>query len=180
MIAVWNPKALTPAELEKDLLELAGVLYATVHAGGSVSFILPFSIQDSVGFWRDKVLPGVLAGTRHVLVARPDDGGGAVIRGTVQADFATPQNQAHRAELAKLLVHPSARRHGLARALMIEVESLIRRSGRTLITMDTVTGGDAERLYLSMGYKAAGAIPGYARKALTPELESTTVLYKTL
>jgi GNAT superfamily N-acetyltransferase len=102
------------------------------------------------------------------------------IVGTVQVDLATPPNQQHRAEVLKLLVHPLARRRGIARALMIAIELIARAEGRTLLTLDTWTGRAAELLYLSLGYVAAGVIPRYARASLTPDLEPTTIMYKHL
>jgi ribosomal protein S18 acetylase RimI-like enzyme len=121
------------------------------------------------------VLPGVRARTRRVVVARWD----ARIVGTVQLD---PQstNQQHRAEVAKLLVHPAARRRGVARALMMALEAIAHAEGRTLLTLDTWTGGYAESLYRSLGYVSAGVIPRYARGSLTPDLEGTTIMYKEL
>jgi hypothetical protein len=77
-------------------------------------------------------------------------------------------------------VHPAARRRGIARALMAAVEPLARTEGRTLLTLDTWTGRAAETLYISLGYTAAGVIPGYARGSLTAELEPTTIMYKHL
>jgi len=147
-----------------------------VHDGAGISFIVPFSHEDARGFWAAKVLPGVRARTRRVLVALRDER----IVGTVQVDLALPPNQQHRAEVAKLLVHPAARRGGIARALMIALEEVVRLERRTLITLDTVTGGTAERLYRSLGYMVAGIIPRYARSSLTPELEGTTIMYKEL
>ncbi|HUI78597.1 MAG TPA: GNAT family N-acetyltransferase [Bryobacteraceae bacterium] len=162
--------------LQNDLDMLAEVLHAAVHAGASISFVLPFSLDDARAFWRERVLPGVAAGTRRLLVARE----GGRILGTVQLDLATPPNQQHRADVLKLIVHPDARRRGIARALMTAAEASARSAGRTLLTLDTVTGGHAEPLYLSLGYQLAGVIPRYARKALSPELESTSILYKEL
>jgi len=162
--------------LERDLDMLAEVLRAVVHGGAGVSFFVPFSLDQARAFWVDKVLPGVRAGTRRVVVARVD---GRIV-GTVQLDFALPPNQQHRAEVAKLLVHPSARRRGVARAMMLALETIARSAGRTLLTLDTVTGSHAEPLYRDLGYVTVGVIPGYARAALTPELESTTIMYKTL
>jgi GNAT superfamily N-acetyltransferase len=78
--------------------------------------------------------------------------------------------------VAKLLVHPEARRLGVARSLMCAVEQVAREEGRTLLTLDTVTGGAAEPLYHSLGYAVAGVIPRYAKAAAGPELESTTVI----
>lgn len=155
---------------------LANVLHAVVHAGAGVSFVVPFSRDEARGYWRERILPGVRAGTRRVLVAR----WGARIVGTVQLDLAMPPNQQHRAEVAKMLVHPDARRRGVARALMAALETVARSERRTLLTLDTVTGGNAEPLYRSLGYFTVGVIPGYARASLTPDLEATTIMYKEL
>ena len=102
------------------------------------------------------------------------------IVGTVQIDLALPPNQQHRAEVAKLLVHPAARRHGIAREMMRALEAVAQARGRTLMTVDTVTGGPAEALYRSIGYETVGVIPRYARQALSPELAGTTIMYKEL
>jgi ribosomal protein S18 acetylase RimI-like enzyme len=159
-----------PADLEM----LAEVLHATVHDGGSVSFVLPFPIESALAFWRDRVLPGVLAGTRRVLVARV----GERIVGTVQIDLGTPPNQPHRAEVLKMLVHPDARRQGIARTLMTALEDVARQSGRSLLTLDTVSGGRAETLYRSLGYVTVGVIPGYALPPTGGQLEATAIMYK--
>jgi GNAT superfamily N-acetyltransferase len=173
-IEEWRPE---PDTLARDLDMLAEVLHAVVHGGAGVSFFVPFSIGEARAFWADKVWPGVRAGTRRVVVARTGEGR---IVGTVQIDLALPPNQAHRAEVAKLLVHPDARRQGLARGMMLALETIARSAGRTLLTLDTVTGSHAEPLYRSLGYVTVGVIPGYARAALTPDLESTTIMYKSL
>jgi len=173
-IAEW--RADSPASLEDDIEMLGEILHAVVHDGAGVSFIVPFSLDEGRAFWVDKVLPGVRARTRRVLVARR---GGRIV-GTVQLDLAVPPNQQHRAEVAKLLVHPMARRRGIARALMIALESIAQSEQRTLLTLDTWTGGNAESLYLSLGYVAAGVIPRYARGSRTPALEATTIMYKEL
>jgi ribosomal protein S18 acetylase RimI-like enzyme len=168
----WRPSAAS----DEGLDALAGLLHAAVHAGASVSFILPFSLDDARAFWRDQVVPRVAAGSRRVLIARLDGG----IAGTVQLDLATPPNQAHRAEVLKLLVHPEARRRGIARALMIAVEEVARTENRTLLTLDTRTGDLAEPLYLSLGFVRVGVIPNYARSPHSPELEPTTIMFKQL
>lgn len=82
--------------------------------------------------------------------------------------------------MVKLLVHPDARRQGIARALMIALEAVARSERRTLLTLDTWTGSPAERLYQSLGYVTVGVIPRYARGSLTPELEPATIMYKEL
>jgi transcriptional regulator with XRE-family HTH domain/GNAT superfamily N-acetyltransferase len=174
-IEEWRPEP-PSTSLDQDIDMLADVLHAVVHDGAGVSFIVPFTHADSRAFWIDKILPGVRAGTRRVLVARRE----RRIVGTVQLDLAMPPNQQHRAEVVKLLVHPAARRRGIARALMIALEPIARAEGRTLLTLDTWTGGSAEQLYLSLGYAVVGVIPRYARGSLTPELEPATIMYKEL
>ena len=168
----WRP---SDATLEADLRSLGTLLHDCVHAGASVSFILPFSGEDAAAFWRDKVLPAVEAGTSCLLVARRD---GQII-GTVQLDLAMPPNQPHRGEIRKLLVHPSARRGGIARALMISIEQHARDAQRTLLTLDTASAA-AEKLYASLGYVRVGVIPGFSVRPDTRELEGTTVMYKEL
>jgi GNAT superfamily N-acetyltransferase len=175
-IEEWRPDCAGAAALAGDLDALADVLHEVVHDGAGVSFVVPFSIEEARAFWIEKVLPGVRAETRHVLVARSS---GRIV-GSVQIDCATPPNQTHRAEVLKMLVHPSARRQGIARALMIAVERLAASRGRTLLTLDTWTGSHAERLYQSLGYTTVGVIPRYARGSLTPELEPATFMYKEL
>jgi GNAT superfamily N-acetyltransferase len=175
-IEEWLTDAPRAAFVDAGIGMLAEVLHAVVHAGAGVSFFTPFSIDEARAFWLDKVLPQVRAGTRRVLVARVDK----TIVGTVQLDLDMPPNQQHRAAVAKLLVHPAARRRGIGRALMIALEDMARSEGRTLLTLDTVTGSKAEVLYRSLDFIAAGVIPRYARGALTPELEGATIMYKEL
>jgi ribosomal protein S18 acetylase RimI-like enzyme len=175
-IEQWSPAALRDASLNQELDMLARVLHSAVHAGASVSFILPFSEDDARAFWSDRVFPGILSGSRALLVARC---GGEIV-GTVQLSLEVPPNQGHRAEVTKLLVHPKARRRGIARALMSAVEEVAGAHGRTLLTLDTRHGDMAEPLYLSMGYILAGIIPRYARDPREPRLEATSILYKEL
>lgn len=175
-IDTWLAGTTRAASVDAEIDMLAEVLRAVVHAGAGVSFFTPFSIEEARAFWVDNVLTAVRAGTRRVVVARLDQR----IVGTVQLNLDTPPNQPHRADVAKLLVHPSARRRGIGRALMIALEGIARSEGRTLLTLDTVSGGIAESLYTSLGFVTVGVIPRYARGSLTPELEGTTIMYKEL
>lgn len=136
---------------------LADVLLDCVDGGASVSFMHPLPRAHAVRFWR-QVAAGVEAGERALLVAEDDAG----VCGTVQLVLAQPDNQPHRADLAKMLVHRRARRTGLGAALMQAAEQLGRDCGKTLLVLDTVTGGDAERLYTRLGWQPAGVIPDYA------------------
>jgi ribosomal protein S18 acetylase RimI-like enzyme len=166
---------LDAAALERHLDELAGILRACVHAGASVSFILPFELDQARAFWQRKVAPGVAARTRVLLGARV----GARLVGTVQLDCDTPPNQRHRADVSKLLVHPEQRRLGIARALMERIETYAPASDRHLLTLDTASEG-ACALYLSLGYQKVGEIPGYARDPITDRLDATIIMFKDL
>ena len=168
--------AFTPSDLERHVEELGGLLHACVHAGAGVSFILPFTTPEAEGFWTSKVLPQLRDGRGSLLVAKID----GRVAGCVQLDCDTPPNQRHRAEVRKLLVHPDLRRRGVARRLMIALEELARRQGRTLLTLDTRTGDKAEPLYSSLGYRTVGIIPGFARATADDRTEPTTVMYKEL
>jgi GNAT superfamily N-acetyltransferase len=181
-IEEWRTDAYRAASLDAEIDMLAEILHAVVHAGAGVSFFTPFSIDEARAFWVDKVLAQVRAGTRRVVVARLDERGewGERIVGTVQLDLEMPPNQQHRAAVAKLLVHPAARRRGIGRALMKALEDIARSEGRVLLTLDTVSGSNAELLYRSLDFIASGIIPRYARGALTTELENTTIMYKEL
>lgn len=167
--------SLDAAGLDQHLEALADILRACVHDGASVNFILPFDMPDARAFWHTKVA-GPLAAGHRVLLAATVDG---VIAGTVQLNMETPPNQAHRADVSKLLVHPRYRRLGIARALMQAIEAAARDHGRWLLTLDTASG-PAEQLYTSLGYRVAGCIPGYARHPTEKHHEAATFLYKVL
>jgi GNAT superfamily N-acetyltransferase len=157
----------------QGLTELATLLHANVDDGASVSFVLPFTLEDATDWWQTKVLPDP---KRILLVATQNN----EIVGSVQLLLDTPPNQPHRADVAKLLVHPKARRQGIARALMLALEAEARLHHRTLLTLDTVTGSAAEPLYLSLGFTLSGHIPAYASNTTQTTLESTTIFYKHL
>jgi ribosomal protein S18 acetylase RimI-like enzyme len=167
---------LSAEDAARRLRDLATLLNACVHAGASIGFVLPFGEADAEAYWRGKVLPAVRDGGVVLLAAF--DGGR--LAGTVQLDHATPANQPHRAEVRKLMVHPDFRRRGIARALMAAIEARARALHRSLLTLDTRTGDSAEPLYASLGYQAAGIIPGYCLDPFEPKLDSTTIMYKAL
>jgi GNAT superfamily N-acetyltransferase len=175
-IEEWRPDLATDVAVARDVEMLADVLHAVVHGGAGVSFVVPFSLDDARAFWTDAVLPAARVRRRPMLVARCD---GRIV-GTVQLDPAWAPNQLHRAEVLKLLVHPDARRRGIARSLMLALEDLARRNGWTLLTLDTWTGQAGEQLYRSLGYTVVGSIPRFARGSTTPELEPATIMYKEL
>lgn len=158
---------------EDDVRELAALLVDTVESGASVSFMAGLSLDDAAAWWR-KILSTAPA-RAVILVARDEQG----IVGTVQLQPAWAPNQPHRADVAKLMVHRRARRHGLARALMTELERRAREQRFTLLVLDTCKGTAAERFYLALGWVRVGEVPHFA---LNPDGSScdTVFFYKEL
>lgn len=167
-------RRLDVAGVHAELDGLAAVLADCVAGGASVSYMAPFSQEDARAAF-EVVAAEIEAGRRLLLAAFAV---GRVV-GTVQVVLALPPNQPHRAEIAKLLVHRSARKRGIAQLLMEHAESEARAEGKTLLVLDTVTGDDAERLYTRLGWTRVGVIPGYA---LYPDGRpcDTTVFWKAL
>lgn len=153
---------------------LADVTKDCVDGGASIGFMQPLTRERAIGFWK-KVAADVAAGRRALLVAEDEHG----VCGTVQLIFDLPENQPHRADLAKMQVHRRVRRHGVGAALVGAAEQTARESGKTLLVLDAVTDGDAARLYARLGWVRVGDIPEYA---LFPEggYCSTTVFYRRL
>jgi len=154
---------------------LADVLIDCVEGGASVSFMLPMTREKAVAFWRG-VADGVARGERVLLIA--EDREGQVV-GTVQMITALPENQPHRGDVVKMLVHRRARRRGVAQRLMAALDTVAREEGKTVLVLDTVTGGEAERLYERAGWHRVGVVPKYA---LMPNGNfcGTTFFYKHL
>jgi GNAT superfamily N-acetyltransferase len=171
---VIDIQLLDAAEGRKHITALADVLFDCVQGGASVSFISSFTKSDAELFY-ENVFEKVEQAERVVLAAFID----SKLVGTVQILTATPPNQPHRADIAKLLVHRSARGHGVGRALMQHVEEVSRQLGKTLLVLDTVTGDPGERLYTNLGWTRVGVIPRYA---LYPDGRwcDTTIFYKSL
>jgi ribosomal protein S18 acetylase RimI-like enzyme len=167
-------RRLRVGEVRAQLDGLAAVLVDCVEGGASVRYMAPFSHDDARSAF-EAVAAEVEDGRRLLLAAFAD---GELV-GTVQVVLATPPNQPHRAEIAQLLVHRSARRRGIAERLMARAEREALAEGKTLLVLDTVTGDAAERLYERLGWTQVGVIPGYA---LYPDgrLCDTTVFWKAL
>jgi GNAT superfamily N-acetyltransferase len=144
--------------IERHLESLSRILADSVASGAAISFMSPLSHEDAAQFWRGDVGPEVSAG-RRVLFGATRDG---ELLGTVQLLTAMPPNQSHRCEIAKMIVHPRARRLGIGRRLMTSALDRARALGKTLVTLDTRTGDVAEPLYASVGFAAAGVIPDFA------------------
>ena len=174
MTATFRVRPATPDPATAEAL--ADILLDCVEGGASVGFMLPLPRAKAVAFW-ENALASAARGERILLVAEDEETNAIV--GTVQVVLDMPDNQPHRADVAKMQVHRSARRRGLGEALMRAAEAAAKDAGKTLLVLDTVTGSDAERLYTRLGWKRCGEIPGYA---LWPNggLCSTTVFYREL
>jgi GNAT superfamily N-acetyltransferase len=169
MIAIRRLTGITEAEA----LALAHVLIDCVDGGASVSFMQPLSLDKATAFWL-RIGADIARGARSLLVAEDETG----IVGTVHLILDQPENQPHRADLSKLLVHSRARRLGVGESLMRAAEDLARACGKSLLVLDTASG-DAERLYQRLGWVLVGTVPDYA---LWPQggLCSTSFYYRKL
>jgi GNAT superfamily N-acetyltransferase len=162
--------ALDPTQIES----LSRLTIDCVESGASIGFMAPLTPDQASAFWH-RVAQGVSDGRRALLVAEDETG----ICGTVQLICDLPDNQPHRADLAKMQVHRRVRRRGIGAALLASAESVARELGKTLLVLDAVTGGDAARLYSRCGWVRVGEIPRYA---LYPQggYCSTTLFYREL
>lgn len=155
--------------LESNILEeLSELLIDVVEDGASIGFLPPLSKDAAIEYWRGVLNPGVI-----LWIARADH----KISGTIQLHLALKQNAMHRAEVAKLMVHPSMRRKGIAKTLMNTAESRAKIEGRSLLVLDTRSGDPSNFLYRSLGYIEAGRIPNYAMSA-NGDLDETIIFYK--
>ena len=141
---------------EGDIRALAALTVDVVEGGASIGFMLPIDAERAEAFWR-RVAAGVTDGERVLFVADEGDG----VLGTVQLIVEQPENQPHRADVAKMMVANRARRHGIGAALMHAAEQEAKARGKTLLVLDTASA-DAERLYARLGWQRCGTIPGYA------------------
>lgn len=163
---------LSATQAQPLLAALTEVLQGCVADGASVGFIDAGDRAVMERFWQDKIF-SLASGDNQLLVARQQ----GVIVATVMVGFSAMPNGRHRAEISKLLVHPDARRQGIARRLMQQAEQLAIEQGKTLLVLDTRSGDVATDLYLSMDWQIAGSIPLYA-ESTEGALDATTVMYK--
>ena len=164
----------TAEQAESDIEQLVDLLIDAVDSGASIGFMPPISRADAFAYWQDAIAV-MRTGHRLLLVAMDED----VVQGSVQIHLEPRANGNHRAEAIKLFVHRRARRRGLAKALMLEVESTARRLCRTLLLMDTRKGGEAEKMCESLGYTRYGEVPKYARSG-DGRLDATVFYYHQL
>lgn len=163
-------------QFDQHFDELGEILQLTVNNGAAVGFIAPLNADRASQFWRQNIRPEVESGARALFLAVED--GKAV--GTAQLILAMPDNQPHRGEVSKMMVHPDHRRKGIANQLIARLEEEAKTHSRWQITLDTQSGRGAELFYAQLGYKVAGIIPSYAQNATDENFHATTYMYKTL
>ena len=161
-------------ELRRCTTQLADLLQDAVEDGASVGFLPPLTLEQAEDYWQG-LTDDVAKGNCLLWIAQQDER----TVGTVQLLLAGKANGLHRAEVAKLLVHTTARRQGVGRLLMLAAEEQAASLGRSTLVLDTRQGDAAEALYQAMGYHKAGTIPQYARSA-SGDLDATTFYYKLL
>lgn len=161
---------------DEQLDQLVEILQHTVNNGAAVGFIAPLSAERATQFWQETIRPAVASGDRALFLALEE--GRAV--GTAQLILGMPDNQPHRGEVSKMMVHPDHRRKGIAHQLIARLEEEARAHDRWQITLDTRSGGGAEPFYHRMGYKVAGIIPNFGKNATDDAFHATTYMYKTL
>lgn len=159
---------------EQEIAGLSDVLIDCVNGGASVGFMWPMTRAKADAFWA-KVAAGVARRERILLVA--EDAAGNIV-GTVQVVVDLPENQPHRGDVSKMLVHRRARCQGVGAALLGAAEAAAIEAGKTVLVLDTASDS-AERLYARNGWQLCGQIPKYA---LMPDgaFCATTVFYKLL
>lgn len=165
---------LSARQARASIGDLGALLKACVEDGAGIGFILPLSWEKAEAFWQ-KQIAALENGNAFLMIARQDED----IAGVVMLALAPQDNGGHRAEVAKLMVHPDHRRKGLARKLMTAIDGLALSLDRWLLVLDTVTGDRAEKLYPTCGYRKVGCIPDYAYGS-HGTLDATTVFFKDL
>jgi GNAT superfamily N-acetyltransferase len=166
---------LTPPQAQARRAALVDLLVDSVEGGASVNFVWPMTRTKAETWW-EAALASQARGERLIFAAHAR----GRLDGTVQLILAPQENQAFRADLAKMLVHSRARRQGIGTALMRAAEDEARRIGRTLLTLDTETGGAGERLYARLGWTKYGEVPAYATRADNSARDAVSFFYKTL
>jgi GNAT superfamily N-acetyltransferase len=166
---------LSPQQAQARRDGLVELLIDAVESGASVNFVRPMTPAKAEAWW-EGALASHARGERLILAAEAE----GRLDGTVQLIPAPQENQPHRADLAKMLVHRRARRQGLGAALLHAAEKEARRLGHTLLTLDTEAGSAGERLYERLGWTRFGQVPGYAIRADGHEREAATFFYRML
>lgn len=155
---------------EEHIDLLAKLLIDVVEDGASIGFLPPLAVSDALEYWRNVLSPGII-----LFVARIE---GEIV-GSIQLHLCLKPNGMHRAEIAKLMIHPQHRRQGFGRSLMLKVEERAKQENRSLVVLDTREGDPSNLLYAALGYIQAGRIPDFAKSA-NGALHATCIYYKQL
>jgi acetyltransferase len=166
---------LTPTLSLEHLPVLVEILQDAINSGASIGYLPPFPDSDARAYWAG-VLEKIANESVLLWVARDAELG---VVGTVQLELASKTNALHRAEVCKLLVHNKARRHGVARALMLELLRVAGEMKRTTLVLDTREGDPSNNLYQSLGFQISGLIPQYVTNE-HGEFQATVVYFKLL
>jgi ribosomal protein S18 acetylase RimI-like enzyme len=156
--------------IESHIVPLSELLVKVVDDGASIGFLPPMKLSVARHYWQTVINPDVI-----LFIAKINN----EIVGTIQVHLCTKENGLHRAEIAKLMTGPNARRKGVARALMKVAEERAVSEGRTLLVLDTRDGDPSNHLYQSIGFIPAGKIPNFALSG-EGELDTTVIYYKNL
>jgi GNAT superfamily N-acetyltransferase len=173
---------LDPDRFVAAIPALAALLVDAVDDGASAGFLAGLTEPVATEWWQARIAQIRDGSTTAFVAVRPTtDGNGPVERivGSTLLIRASYPNARHRAEVAKVLVHRSARRQGIGRALMTAVEEYALADGRWLLLLDTQAGSAAEALYRSMDWIELGTMPNHA---VQPDgtLAATTYFWKDL
>ncbi|KQX51090.1 acetyltransferase [Streptomyces sp. Root66D1] len=166
---------MTPEGVRAAADGLAALLVDAVDGGASVGFLAPLDPAVAAAWWAG-VADEAARGAREVWAAHGPDGSPA---GVVTLVRTAAANGRHRGEIARLLVHRSARGRGLGRRLLATAEAHAGATGLTLLVLDTQTDSPAERLYRGAGWTPVGTVPDFAADP-SGVLRPTTLYYKRL
>ncbi len=144
-------------EYRAAIPQLAELLVDAINSGAGVSFLGGATVEDT-GRWWGTIQGEIDSGVITAFVAWLD---GRIV-GSVLLARSTIPNSPHRAEIRRVLVHRSARRRGIASALLQAAEECARADGRWLLVLDTVTDSPAEALYGAHGWQVTGVVPNFA------------------
>jgi GNAT superfamily N-acetyltransferase len=136
---------------------LADLLVDAVDGGAAVNFLAGVTHDEAAAWWQERI-DLVRDGVISAFVADDD---GSIIGSTLLIRSRNP-NSPHRAEIGKVLVLQTARRRGIASALMEAAETRARAEGRWMLILDTITGSAAEAFYRSKGWQELGVMPNHA------------------
>ena len=136
---------------------LAALIVDAVESGAGVNFLAGVTMDEAAAWWTERI-DLVRRGVISAFVALD----GETIVGSTLLLRSTNPNSPHRAEIAKVLVLQSARRRGIATALMAAAEERARADGRWMLMLDTVTGSAADAFYRVTGWHELGIMPNHA------------------